>query len=81
MMTRKERLEQGYESARHAIERMSDVLAHLEEFDEAMEGSAITDELNHLVDKAMKSMLWNLNKSFRDNFGEIGKEIIRNYNV
>ena len=63
--SRDTRLAQAYNIAIHAIARITDVSARLEDFDEEMEGSSITDELNAIVDKAHSKMMKTLNKNFK----------------
>lgn len=74
-----EQLSQAYKIARSAIGRMSDVSAYLEDFNDEMDGSSITDELNCEVEKAEKRLVNLLNKQFKQAFGNQGEIVIKNY--
>lgn len=61
-----EKLKRAFELALYAINRIDDVSSHLERFDEAMEGSAITEELNEEIEKSRKRLIKILDKRFKE---------------
>ena len=64
-LTKQDRLENAYNSALYAIATMDTSVAILEDFDQELEGSSITDELTDIIDKAQAKMRKVLDKNFK----------------
>jgi hypothetical protein len=60
-----EKLQQAYESAIYAISRIQDVYTHLQDFDEMMGGSGITEELGAEIDRSEKRLKKILEENFK----------------
>jgi hypothetical protein len=74
----KELLEQCYDNARCGIaNNVHNLLAEIEDFDNDMSGSSITDELTYEVEKFERKLIRVLNREF-SKLG-FGKGIVKNY--